>query len=51
MKLDRDVAEAMGESPSYLPTVREAFDHLVRWAEKGVPPPRSQSLKPGERLR
>ena len=32
MKLDKDVADAMGESPSYIPTVREAFDHLVRWA-------------------
>jgi pimeloyl-ACP methyl ester carboxylesterase len=51
MKLDKDVADAMGESPSYLPTVREAFDHLVRWAEKGVAPPPSQTVKPGERLR
>lgn len=51
MKLDRDVADAMGESPSYLPTVREAFDHLVRWAEKGAAPPPSQIVKPGERLR
>ena len=37
MKLDKDVADAMGEGPSYLPTVREAFDHLVRWVEKGTP--------------
>jgi hypothetical protein len=51
MKLDKDVADAMGESPSYLPTVREAFDHLVRWVEKGVAPPPSQTVKPGERLR
>jgi poly(3-hydroxybutyrate) depolymerase len=51
MKLDRDVADAMGESPSYLPTVREAFDHLVRWVEKGVAPPPSQTVKPGQRLR
>ena len=51
MKLDKDVADAMGESPSYLPTVREAFDHLVRWAEKGIAPPPSQTVKPGERLR
>ena len=36
MKLDKDVADAMGESPSYIPTVREAFDHLVRWVEKGT---------------
>ena len=50
MKLDKDVADAMGESPSYLPTVREAFDHLVRWAEKGVAPPPSQTAKPGEPL-
>jgi poly(3-hydroxybutyrate) depolymerase len=51
MKLDKDVADAMGESPSYLPTVREAFDHLVRWVEKGTAPPASQTVKPGERLR
>ena len=50
MKLDKDVADAMGESPSYLPTVREAFDHLVRWAEKGVAPPPSQTIKPGAPL-
>ncbi len=46
MKLDKDVADAMGEGPSYLPTVREAFDHLVRWVEKGVTPPPSQTVKP-----
>ena len=51
MKLDKDVADAMGASPSYLPTVREAFDHLVRWAEKGVAPPPSQTVKPNEQLR
>jgi pimeloyl-ACP methyl ester carboxylesterase len=51
MKLDKDVADAMGEGPSYLPTVREAFDHLVRWAEKGTPPPPSQTVEPDTRLR
>ena len=51
MKLDKDVADAMGEGPSYLPTVREAFDHLVRWAEKGVAPPPNQTVKPGQPLR
>jgi pimeloyl-ACP methyl ester carboxylesterase len=51
MKLDKDVADAMGEGPSYLPTVREAFDHLVRWVEKGTPPPQSQIVKPNARLR
>ena len=51
MKLGKDVADAMGESPSYLPTVREAFDHLVRWSEKGVAPPASQTVKPGDKLR
>jgi poly(3-hydroxybutyrate) depolymerase len=51
MKLDKDVADAMGESPSYIPTVREAFDYLVRWTEKGVPPPGSQTVKPGSKLR
>ncbi len=50
MKLDKDVADAMGEGPSYLPTVREAFDHLVRWVEKGVAPPPSQTVKPGAPL-
>ncbi len=51
MKLDKDVADAMGESPSYIPTVREAFDHLVRWVEKGTPPPDSQTVKPNQKLR
>ena len=51
MKLDKDVADAMGESPSYLPTVREAFDHLVRWVEKGIPPPAGQTVRPGQKLR
>ena len=40
----------MGEGPSYLPTVREAFDYLVRRVEKGVPPPLSQTVKPNEAL-
>jgi poly(3-hydroxybutyrate) depolymerase len=51
MKLDKDVADAMGEGPSYLPTVREAFDHLVRWVEKGASPPANQTIKPGAKLR
>lgn len=51
MKLDKDVADAMGESPSYIPTVREAFDHLVRWVEKGTAPPPSQTVRPGQQLR
>ena len=50
LKLDPDVANAMGEGPSYLPTVREAFDHLVRWVEQGVPAPANQTVKPGARL-
>ena len=51
MKLDKDVADAMGEGPSYLPAVRDAFDHLVRWVEQGVSPPPSQTIKPNTRLR
>ncbi len=51
LKLDPDVANAMGEGPSYLPTVREAFDHLVRWVEHGTQPPPSQTVKPGAKLR
>ncbi|HUQ88876.1 MAG TPA: alpha/beta hydrolase domain-containing protein [Vicinamibacterales bacterium] len=51
MKLDKDVADAMGEGPSYIPTVRDAFDHLVRWVEKGTHPPASQTVKPGTKLR
>ena len=50
MKLDKDVADAMGEGPSYLATVREAFDHLVRWVEKGVAAPPSQTVKPNQRF-
>ncbi len=51
MKLGKDVADAMGERPSYIPTVREALDHLVRWVEKGVAPPPSQTVKPGQPLK
>jgi len=51
MKLGKDVADAMGQSPSYIPTVREAFEHLVRWVEKGVVPPPNQTVKPNQKLR
>ena len=51
MKLGKDVADAMGESPSYIPTVREAFDYLVRWVEKNVAPPASQTVKPNQPLK
>jgi hypothetical protein len=50
MGLDRDVADAMAEGPSYLPTVREAFDRLVRWIERGEAPPPSQTVRPGASL-
>jgi hypothetical protein len=51
LKLGKDVADAMGEGPSYIPTVREAFDHLVRWVEKGIAPPPTQTVKPSQPLR
>jgi poly(3-hydroxybutyrate) depolymerase len=51
MRLDKDVADAMGEGPSYIPTVREAFDHLVRWVENGATPPANQTIEPGARLK
>ncbi len=51
MKLPKDVADAMAEGPSYLPTVRAAFDHLVRWVEKQAAPPASQTVKAGAKLR
>ncbi len=51
MKLDKDVADAMGEGPSYLPTVREAFGHLVAWVERGKAPPASQTVRPNATLR
>ena len=50
MKLDKDVADAMGESPSYIPTVREALAYLARWVEKEQAPPASQTVKPGQPL-
>jgi pimeloyl-ACP methyl ester carboxylesterase len=50
MGLDTDVADAMGEGPSYIPTVREAFDRLVRWVERGEAPPPSQTVQPGTPL-
>ena len=51
MKLGKDVADAMGEGPSYLPTVHAAFDDLVQWVERGTPAPPGQIVKPGVRLR
>jgi pimeloyl-ACP methyl ester carboxylesterase len=51
MKLDPDVARAMGEGPSYIPTVRDAFDRLVRWVRDGAAPPPSQTVAPGARLK
>ena len=51
MRLHKDVADAMGEGPSYIPAVREAFDHLVRWVEKGASPPANQTVKPGVKLK
>jgi len=51
MKLDKDVADAMGQGPSYIPTVREAFGYLVQWVEKGAAPPTSQIVKPNTKLR
>lgn len=50
MGLDPDVARAMSDGPSYLPTVREAFDRLVDWVERGETPPPSQTVKPGQPL-
>ena len=51
MKLDKDVADAMGQGPSYLPTVREAFGHLVEWVERGKQPPANQTVRPNAQLR
>lgn len=51
MGLDPDVAKAMAEGSSYLPTVRDAFDRVVRWVEKGEAPPPSQTVAPGQALR
>ena len=51
MKLDKDVADAMRDGPSYIPTVHEAFDYLVRWVEKGIAPPPSQTVRPKQPLR
>ncbi|MEP7117341.1 MAG: alpha/beta hydrolase domain-containing protein [Acidobacteriota bacterium] len=50
MGLDPDVAAAMGQGPSYLATVREAFDRLVAWVERGTEPPPSQTVRPGQPL-
>jgi Alpha/beta hydrolase domain len=50
MGLDPDVANAMGEGPSYIRTVREAFDRLVAWVERGEAPPPSQTVAPGQTL-
>jgi Alpha/beta hydrolase domain len=50
MGLDADVAKAMAEGPSYIPTVQDAFDRLVRWVEAGETPPPSQTVAPGQPL-
>ncbi|MBL8135715.1 MAG: hypothetical protein JNL48_03760 [Acidobacteria bacterium] len=50
MGLDADVAKAMAEGPSYIPTVQDAFDRLVRWVEAGEVPPPSQTVAPGQPL-
>lgn len=50
MGLDPDVADAMGEGPSYIPTVQAAFDALVRWVERDEAPPPSQTVAPGAPL-
>ena len=51
MKLNRDVADAMGEGPSYIRTVQEAFGYLVAWVEQKRAPPASQTIKPTNKLR
>lgn len=51
MGLDPDVAKAMSEGPSYIPTVQDAFDRLVRWVETGEAPPPSQTVGPGQPLK
>jgi pimeloyl-ACP methyl ester carboxylesterase len=51
MGLDADVADAMGQGPSYIATVREAFDRLVAWVERGEAPPPSQTVAPGQPLK
>lgn len=51
MGLDPDVAKAMAEGPSYIPTVQQAFDRLVAWVERGNAPPPSQTVKPGQPLK
>jgi hypothetical protein len=51
MGLDPDVAKAMRDGPSYIPTVQETFDCLVAWVERGIAPPASQTVRPGERLK
>ena len=50
MGLDPSVAQAMHDGPSYIPTVREAFDRLVAWVEHGQAPPPSQTVEPGQPL-
>ncbi len=50
MGLGPDVAAAMKDGPSYIPTVREAFERLVSWVERGEAPPPSQTVAPGAPL-
>lgn len=51
MGLGPEVAAAMKNGPSYIPTVQQAFDRLVRWVALGEAPPVSQTVKPGDPLK
>lgn len=51
MGLGADVADAMGSGPSYLPTVRDAFELLHEWVTTGTAPPPDRTLAPGAPLR
>lgn len=51
MGLGPEVAAAMKNGPSYIPTVQQAFDRVVRWVERGEAPPQSQTVTPGAQLK
>lgn len=51
MGIGEATQQALRRGPSYIPTVHDALDRLDRWVREKVPPPASQTVKPGEGLR
>jgi len=51
MGLDRAVQDQLTVGGTYIPTVREAIEHLDRWVSNGKTPPPDQTVKSREALK